>query len=800
MGEVYRATDLLLGQSVALKFLPDALSGSQAALERLRTEVRLARQISHPNVCRVYDIGETGAQMFLTMEYIDGEDLASLLRRIGRLPSAKALEIARRLCAALAAAHEKGVIHRDLKPGNVMIDGRGQVLITDFGLAGTAGEISRSDVQSGTPAYMAPEQLAGEEVTRRSDLYALGLLLFELFAGEPPYPAAADREQLKKLRQAQPRALADLVADIDPALDRLVARCLDPIPANRPQSALSVAAALPGGDPLAAALAMGETPSPDLVAAAEPAETMRPRIAAVCLSALLISTLLGAWIAGATSMLAPVAADLEPGAMAQTARDILARFGYPGRPPWTAWGLEFDYATLNTLTRLGRSVIRERVAQDPPWYFWYRASPNAMVGSNPFQPFATHRDPPLAEPGMTRVRLNADRRLQSLTVIPPALSTAAEPSTMFDWKGLFDAAGLDPAQFEPAAPVWTPPAAFDARAAWLQKSSADPLRIEAAAWRGRPVFFESARNSKAVKPAAQPTPDLYVPYVITLLTLISVLAWYNVRRGRGDLRGTARFALFIMAAASIRILLMAPHPGGYPGFNIFVAIVGNTLWAGATSAVGYVALEPLVRKRWPRALIAWTRLLNGRFRDPVVVHHLLAGLLCGAAVALAARLLIVVEFGVGATGWSYLLSSSASRTVQGILSGLIEAASETPWLFCLLFVTSTVLRNKWLGASVTGAILSASFLWGSNSPVLGLITVPLLVFGVMLFALRYGLFALVAAMFTFHLLSSFPMTLDSSAFYFNASLATLVTVNGLGAYAYSNLIAAQPRATPRKVQ
>ena len=107
MGEVYRATDLLLGQSVALKFLPEVLKASQAALERLRGEVRIARQISHPNVCRVYDIGEADGQIFLNMEYIDGEDLASLFRRIGRLPQIKALEIARRLCAGLAAAHKR---------------------------------------------------------------------------------------------------------------------------------------------------------------------------------------------------------------------------------------------------------------------------------------------------------------------------------------------------------------------------------------------------------------------------------------------------------------------------------------------------------------------------------------------------------------------------------------------------------------------------------------------------------------------------------------------------------------------
>ena len=140
MGEVYRADDLTLGQSVALKFLPISLSGDPDAVNRFRNEVRVARLVSHPNVCRVHDLGEVQGQFFLSMEYIDGEDLASLLRRIGRLPDDKALEIARKLCAGLAAAHEKGILHRDLKPGNVMLDARGQVLLTDFGLSGIAEE------------------------------------------------------------------------------------------------------------------------------------------------------------------------------------------------------------------------------------------------------------------------------------------------------------------------------------------------------------------------------------------------------------------------------------------------------------------------------------------------------------------------------------------------------------------------------------------------------------------------------------------------------------------------------------
>jgi len=151
MGEVYRADDLKLGQPVALKFLPPALAGDAALLERFHAEARNARQVSHPNVCRVYDIGKVDGQHFLSMEYVDGEDLAALLYRIGRLPATKALEMARQLCAGLAAAHEKGVLHRDLKPSNVMLDGHGRTRITDFGLALRAAEVIECDTSGNYP-------------------------------------------------------------------------------------------------------------------------------------------------------------------------------------------------------------------------------------------------------------------------------------------------------------------------------------------------------------------------------------------------------------------------------------------------------------------------------------------------------------------------------------------------------------------------------------------------------------------------------------------------------------------------
>ena len=152
MGEVYRADDLKLGQPVALKFLPPKLADDPVRRERFFAEVRITRQLSHPNICRVYDIAEIEGRHFLSMEFIDGEDLASLIRRIGHLSNEKALDIVRQLAAGLAAAHERGVLHRDLKPANIMLDGHGRVRITDFGLAIAVEDESQATEIAGTPA------------------------------------------------------------------------------------------------------------------------------------------------------------------------------------------------------------------------------------------------------------------------------------------------------------------------------------------------------------------------------------------------------------------------------------------------------------------------------------------------------------------------------------------------------------------------------------------------------------------------------------------------------------------------
>jgi serine/threonine-protein kinase len=286
---VYRADDLKLGQDVALKFLPQSLSADPRTLSRFHAEVRLARRVTHRNVCRVYDVGEADGRHFLSMELVDGEDLASLLRRIGRLPEGKALDVARQLCAGLAAAHDRGVLHRDLKPSNVMIDGRGDLRVTDFGLAALPDEPPLPPAGgepapvAGTPAYMAPEQLRGRPATVRSDIYSLGLVLYEIFSGRPVFRAATLAELLRVRGSSTSVDVSGLGDDTTPAVERLIARCLEHDPLRRPPSAVAVMAALPGGDPLAAALAAGVTPTPEAVAAAGVAGGLHPAAGLACL-------------------------------------------------------------------------------------------------------------------------------------------------------------------------------------------------------------------------------------------------------------------------------------------------------------------------------------------------------------------------------------------------------------------------------------------------------------------------------------------------------------------------------------
>ena len=328
MGEVYRADDLILEQPVALKFLSQGGEALGPRLEQLRAEVRLARQISHPNICGVYDIGEAEKTPFISMEFIDGEDLQALLEDTGGVTVEQGLDLAKQMAAGIHAAHQKGIIHRDLKPANIMVDSQGQVRITDFGLAqltadGGAGPLA------GTPAYMAPEQLRGEELSVQSDLYALGLILYELFAGQPAHEVSSLKQLMQTRTQDTEVALSQHNADLDLAVEEVIEACLRHDPAIRIKSALTVFQMLPGNSPLEAALAMGQTPSPEQVAASVEQPLLSTGVIATLLLAAVVSLVLNLALSEQSSPFSSARFHASPEAMRTAARRWLDELEMP---------------------------------------------------------------------------------------------------------------------------------------------------------------------------------------------------------------------------------------------------------------------------------------------------------------------------------------------------------------------------------------------------------------------------------------------------------------------------------------
>ncbi len=641
MGEVYRADDLKLRQPVALKFLPEALSQDPKKLERFLHEVRVARQVSHANVCRVYDIAEAEGQHCISMEYVDGEDLSAVLRRMGRPSKEKALQIARQLCAGLAAAHDKGVLHRDLKPHNVMIDGQGRVRITDFGLAGFAEDFTGKEVYAGTPAYMSPEQLAGRGVSVKSDIYSLGVVLSELFTGRRLFEGTS-REQMQRSRTSAPTSLTSLTDDLDPAVERVILRCLEPDPTARPSSAFAVAAALPGGDPLAAALAAGETPSPEMVANAGEVGGMRPALAIACLVAILGGTFALVPLGRTQSLVRSVPMPKPPAALADRAAEILTKLGHKGPVVDTAYGFDSDDWRLRHVADTDKALDRWNKISEwrpSPVRFWYRTSPRPLIPPASNDLVSPER-PPLEVSGMATVFLDPQGRLTGLAVDPPQReeeSTASAASKPTDWSVLFAEVQIDPTKLTVVEPRWTPGNYCDERAAWnghFPTQPEVPIRIEAGAYRGVPTFFQIIGPwTKPQRMEERPeTLGQKIGNVIVLSILISLilggvlLAHRNLKLRRSDRTGADRLALACFCLLTLSWLLLINHVADFDGeFDRLFVLIGKVIVAVAVMWMWYVALEPYVRRRWPHALISWSRLLAGRLRDPLVGRDVLAG-------------------------------------------------------------------------------------------------------------------------------------------------------------------------------
>lgn len=239
MGRVYKVMDKEVNAKVALKLIKPEIAADENTIERFRNELKTARDVSHKNVCRMYDLNREEGSYYITMEYVTGEDLKSFIRRSKQLAIGTAVSIAKQVCEGLAEAHRLGIIHRDLKPSNIMIDRDGNVRIMDFGIARSLREksITGAGVMIGTPEYMSPEQVEGKEVDQRSDIYSLGVILYELVTGRVPFEGDTGLSVAVKHKTEEPKDPREFNAQISDDLSRLILKCLEKDKAKRYQSA-----------------------------------------------------------------------------------------------------------------------------------------------------------------------------------------------------------------------------------------------------------------------------------------------------------------------------------------------------------------------------------------------------------------------------------------------------------------------------------------------------------------------------------------------------------------------------------
>jgi Protein kinase domain len=847
MGEVYRADDLKLGQPVALKFLPDHLLSDGAALARFHREVRVARQVSHKNVCRVYDIGEIDGRHFLSMEFIKGEELSSLLRRIGRLPSDKAIQLARQICAGLAAAHDTGVLHRDLKPSNVMIDGDGNARILDFGLAGLTEEFRDEEVMAGTPAYMAPEQFDGQSATIRSDIYSLGLVLYELFTGKRAFEAPTLNELIRLRRSdTTPTTPTSIVKDLDPVVETVIDRCIEREPMRRPSSALQVAAALPGGDPIAAALAAGETPSPEMVAAAPKKGTLRPVVAVGLLASLVVLLAAAMLLSKQVALHRVIPLGKSPELLREQANQIAKSLGYTAAPADVASGFDTDLEYYQYLSEHHRSLNPWEVLrspQPPLVRFWYRQAPGALV---PFsEQFVTFWDPPKDVPGMLQMRLDTEGKLFYFSAAPEQVSSSefqvpstpratrpesdvsgantneletrndSKPETVLvalDWPVLFRSAGLDHSLFHPVESQWTPPHAYDTRQAWTgvyPNLPQVPIRIEAATFHNRPVYFE------IVSPWSKPASELadtrsmgqkvgvWILFGVFFGTLLlgALLALRNLRLGRGDRRGAFRVALFIFLARMALWVFGTHHVADTAELLLLITGIQSALFWSCFIGVMYLALEPYLRRHWPERIISWNRLLAGDFRDPLVGRDILVGATIGAfCVPLMYLRLALPRWVAGYPGIPDLMDTFAfgvagtSAFGQMFINQLTASIAQTFMVVFLLLFLGLLLRKDWVGIAVGSLILIALFLSPeiARAHWIGLVSIALYVVALVFCAVRFGPVALMATLMVVHLWVFYPITTELNAWYASSFVLDLILLLAMATYGFYTSLGGQP--------
>ncbi len=644
---------------------------------------------------------------------------------------------------------------------------------------------------------MAPEQLAGEEVTERSDIYSLGLVLYEVFTGKAAFDGRTLEEIVRVRNDSLPSRPTSLVKDLDPAVERIILRCLETAPSDRPDSALAVAAALPGGDPLAAALAAGETPSPQLVAAAGENAGLSLRAGLICVVLALLGLAafyaIGISISGTQRMDLPYSSEI----LQQKARDIAQQLGYPAHTVDSAEGFDYDNDFTDYLE--GKSTLHpdwNEALQGHPslLQYWLRLSPKEMVADEPkdnllIPGIVDRSDPAPILSGMVEVTLDPKGQLVHLEAIPPELQTAPNTPQVPppDWKSMFTAAGLDLADFQPTTPLWNSLASADTRAAWTgtYPGTSLPLRIEVGALRGKPVYFKQigpwTKPSRMTSDTSNGNKAAHVMLAIVgalLLIGACLIAWRNYLRQKTDLQSTLRLGAVIFSLEMVIWLFQAHFVPTVGSLGLFFLAVSSALFFAAITCTLYLALEPYVRRHWPHAIISWSRVMTGKLRDPLVGRDLLYGVILGLiwAIAFEITYTAAVRQNVSPNLSSTVFFLGARHVIGYWLWHLTNSLQATLTFFFVMFILRVLLRKPWLAALAFVALWVGIKLQGNPHWMLNL---PgfLVVYGVAAFMiLRFGLITLATGIFVVDLLLTIPITTNPASWYMGGSLFVLATV------------------------
>ena len=846
MGEVYRADDLKLGNSVALKFLPPDLAENPQRLEYFHSEVRLTRQISHPNVCRVYDIGESNGQQFLSMEFIDGEDLGVLLRRIGKLPPDKGVQIAQQLCSGLAAAHNTGVLHRDLKPANIMLDGRGQVRITDFGLAKLASETTEGEI-AGTPAYMAPEQLKFGQATIQSDLYALGLILHEVFTGEPVYKSGSIPQLIQAKDESTLSRTLQLPEGVDSSITRAIARCLETDPRERPVSALAVASALPGGDPLMAALAAGETPSPQMVAAAGGDKHLKLS-AGVFQLVIMVMLLIGISVVDSVGALHQLFqhedieqptienhGDISPFSLAGKVRASIQKIKHPSAEDASGWYTPPRKSVYGFQITGGPSPMIEEdekessvdaqtslatVSTQRKLEMWYREPANNPLTPTDFdlgigKYAVTSMSPSIFVKGDITARATLNGHLTELLINP----SGASPPSAIDLKQieiihqlLLTASDVDPdensyQQLEAQDfPVNSDPP-LDCHHVDVYVSSQTPQQAIIEGYRNNNlVYFHHGplrenviARRKFNLPSIEP---LSIPGVtrqahrsgralVFLVTLF--LGFRNIRNGRADFRGAFYFAMIVTILATLTWAIGLRH---YFDYRREILMLQEYLWnVGGNLFREWlydIAVEPYIRRYWPQMLIGWSRAMERRWFDPLLGREILMGMLIGVLGAFSIKLIDSL-FLTPDTAWSlqWFSANSSNELVELQVSQFWRGFTWAIWYLAQLAIFRMLLGKPWLAVIaviLVGVIMNPGLLWNKPESMIHFTTIGIWMLLLNLSMTRWGFIAGIAFIFSSMNLLSVPLSFNFIEWYRPATVSVLISILSLTAFGFYHAI------------